>query len=322
MLSSYNVYGPVETIPGAIMIPTGGLVHYVHSSGAAALDLLPPGMRAPSPGGFFTSVAAVAAASGATRDNRGDQIVCLPGHTETVATASAWGGLAAGVTVRSLGEPESDQRATINFTASGSTILLNKAGTVIDNFIIDCCKTAATVVAAPFTVSASGCRMTRNRIHGITSATQLATVPVTVASGADDFHFERNVVWATGAGTFATNPTNWVQITGAVANCKIRWNDFFGGTAAATGLIEATAAPTNITIMGNTMQNMFATGTSCVVLIANTTGVVCYNSFAVANNGTAANQGITVPGSVRAFQNFCSDEAGKSGALAPAAVAS
>lgn len=319
MLSSYNVHGPAEVFPGNILVPTGGLVHFVHSSGAGALDLLPPGMRAPAPGGFFTSIAAAAAN---TRDNRGDQIIALQGHTETVATASAWSSMAAGVTVRSMGEPESDQRATINFTAAASTILLNKAGTVIDNFIIDACATAATVVAAPFTVSAAGCKMTRNRIHGITSATQLATTPVTITTGATNFVFDKNDLWATGAGTFATNPTNWVLINAAVANVKIRWNDFFGGTAAATGLIEATAAPTNVTILGNNMQNMFATGTSCVVLIAATTGVVCYNSFAVANNGTAASQGITVPGSVRAFQNFCSDEAAKSGVLAPAAVAS
>src|SRR5689334_3158848 len=111
MLSSYSVHGPAEVFPGNIIVPTGGLVHFVHNSGAAALDLLPPGMRAPSPGGFYTSVASAAAA---TRDNRGDQIICLQGHTETVATASAWSSLAAGVTVRSLGEPESDQRATIN----------------------------------------------------------------------------------------------------------------------------------------------------------------------------------------------------------------
>lgn len=319
MLTSIQLRGPAEVFPGLLMIPNGGLVHYVHSSGAAGLDLLPQGIQSPSPGGFYTSIASAAAA---TRNNRGDQIIALPGHTETVATASAWSSLATGVTIRSFGEPDSEQRAVINFTAAASTILLNKAGTVLDNFIVNCDATAATVVAAPFTASAAGCKMTRNRIRVATSATQLATVPLTIASGADDFVLEQNELWTVGAGTFATNPTNLVQITAAVKNCRIRWNDVYGGTNTATGLIEATAAPTNIKIIGNTMQNMMATATSCVVLIAATTGVVAYNSWAITSNGTAANQGITVPGSVRAFQNFCSDEAAKSGALAPAVVAS
>lgn len=319
MLTSISLRGPAEVTPGVQMIPTGGLVHYVHSSGAAALDLLPEGIRAPNPGGFFTSIAS---ALGSTRANRGDQVVALQGHIETVATADAWASLPAGVTIRSLGEPDSEQRAVINFTAATSSILLDQAGTVVDNFIINANATAATIVAAPFTVTGAGCKVTRNRIHVATSATQHATIPLAIHTGADDFRLEQNDFWTTGAGTFATNPTYHVRISAAVKGLRIKWNDFFGGTAAATGLIEATTAPTNIRIVGNTMQNMFATGTSCIVLIANTTGIVAYNSWAVANNGTANAQGITVPGSVRAFQNFCSDEAGASGALAPAVVAS
>lgn len=318
MLNSVQFRGPAEVGSGIVIVPSGGYVHYVHSSGAAGLDNLPQGVQSPSPGGFFTSIAT---ALGSCRANRGDQVIALPGHTETISTAAFWSNLVAGTTIRSMGEPDSEQRAVLNFTASGSTILLNKAGTVIDNFIINCDATAATVVAAPFTVSAAGCRMVRNRIRMATSATQLATVPITVASGADDLLIEGNEFWTVGAGTFATNPTNDIQVTAAVKNFRFRWNDVYGGTAAATGLLEFTAAATNVKIVGNTMQNMFATGTSCVVGFAGLTGIVAYNSFAVQNNGTAANQGITVPGNIRAFQNFCSDEAGKSGALAPAVVA-
>jgi hypothetical protein len=314
MLTSVAYQGPAEIFPGFVLVPNGGLVHYVHSSGAAALDLLPVGMNSPTPGGFFTSIALALASC---RANRGDQVIALPGHVETIATADAWASLPAGVSIRGLGEPESDQRPTLNFTATGSTVLMDQAGTVIDNFIIDCCKTAATTVAAPFTVSAAGCKFTRNKVHTITSATQLATIPLTVASGADDCLIADNYIWATGAGTFATNPTNNIKITAAVANLRIMRNDIYGGTAAATGLIEASAAPTNVRIVANHLNNMFATGTSVIVLIANSTGVVAYNSLSVTNNGTAANQGITVPGAVRCFQNFCSDEDGKSGVITP-----
>lgn len=304
MLSSLNPQGPAEVFPGLVLAPDGGLTHFVHSSGAAALDLLPPGMAAPAPGGFFTSIALAGAAC---RANRGDRIIVLPGSVETVSAANPWSTLPAGVGIYGCGQVDSGQRPTINFTAAASTIVL-PANTVLDNFIIDCCATAAIVVAAPVTVSAAGCRLTRSMIHVATSATQLATLPITVAVGGDDFVFENNNVWATGAGTFSTNPTQHLVVTGAVKGLRIRYNDFYGGTAAATGLVQFTAAATNVRIERNRMMNMFATSTSVIVGFAGVTGIIAYNDCSVGNTGgAAAAQGITVGGSTRLFQNFCAD---------------
>lgn len=315
MLTSSNPQGPSEVFPGLIMAPDGGLTHFVHSSGAAGLDLLPPGMTAPSPGSFALSIAAAGALC---RANRGDRIVVLPGHTETVATANPWSTMPAGVGIYGCGQVDSGQRPTINFTAAASTIVL-PANTVLDNFQIDCCATAAIVVAAPITISAAGCKITRSMIHVATSATQLATLPITVATGGDDFVFENNNVWTTGAGTFATNPTQHMVITGTVKGLRIRYNDFYGGTAAATGLIQFTAAATNIRILRNSMINMFATSTSCIVGFAGLTGNISNNELSVGNNGTASAQGITVPGSTWGYNTLCADAVATSGLLTPVA---
>ena len=313
MLSSVNPQGPAEVFPGLIMAPDGGLTHFVHSSGAAALDLLPPGMAAPAPAGFFTSIALAGAAC---RANRGDRIIALPGHVETVATANPWSTMPAGVGIYGTGQVDSGQRPTINFTAAASTLVL-PANTILDNFQIDCCATAATVVAAPFTISAAGCKFTRNLVHVATSATQLATAPFTVASGGDDFWMENNQIWTTGAGTFATNPTNHVLVNAAVKGFRFQYNRVYGGTAAATGMLAfATAAATNSVIHGNWMLNMFATSAACIVGMAGVTGIVSYNHLGVGNTaGAATAQGITTPGNWVLFQNFCSDGAGLTGAL-------
>jgi hypothetical protein len=316
MLTAINAQGPTEVFPGVVLSPNGGIVFFVSNAGAAALDLLPVGLQYPTPGSFEVSIAAAAAKC---RANRGDRIICLPSHTETVATASAWSALPAGVTITSVGDPETDQRAKINFTAAVATLVL-PAGTVLDNFIIDCCATAAVVVAAPFSIAASGIKIQRNRIHVATSATQLATAPFTVAAGGDFHCFDDNEVWTTGAGTFATNPTNVTLVSGAVQGFKYRRNYVYGGTAAATGQLQFSAAATNVRIENNVMINQFATATSNVVGFAGVTGTVSGNQWSVGNNGVASAQGLTVPGSLRAFQNFCSDEDGKSGVLSPVVV--
>ena len=304
MLTSINAVGPTEVFPGCVISPNGGLVFYVSNAGAAALDLLPIGMVSPTPGSFEVSIAAAAAKC---RANRGDRIIVLPSHTETVAVATAWASLPAGVSIVGLGDPESDQRAKINFTAAASTLVL-PAGTILDNFIIDCCATAAVVVAAPFSIAASGIKIQRCRIHIATSATQLATAPFTVATGGDFFCFDDNDVWTTGAGTFATNPTNFMLVSGAVQGFKFRRNYVYGGTAAATGQLQFSAAATNVRITDNSMINQFATSTSNVVGFAGVTGNVERNNFAVGNTGgAAANQGITVLGNLFLFGNLCTD---------------
>lgn len=314
-LSSFQPYGPAEVFPGMILAPNGGLVHFVHSSGAAALDLLPMGMNAPTPGGFFTSIAAAGAAC---RANRGDQIVVLPGSTDTISTVNPWSTMPAGVTIRGMGEPGTTQRPTIQFTAATATLVL-PAGCVIDNFQVTLDATAATVVAAPFTINAAGCKFTRNQVRLATSATQLATAPFTVAVGGDDFVFADNHLWTVGAGTFATNPTNNVLVTGAVKGFTFLRNRVFGGTAAATGQLQFSAAATNSLISGNKMQNMFATSTSNIVGFAGVTGMVEYNTWCVGNSaGAAGTEGVTVIGSWQFAQNFCTDSQG-SAILSPVA---
>lgn len=316
MLSSFQAYGPAEVFPGMILAPNGGLVHFVHSSGAAGLDLLPPGMASPAPGGFYTSMVAAGAAC---RANRGDTVIVLPGHVEAVATANPFSTTPAGVTFRGMGEPGTLQRPTINFTAAASQ-WAPAANTVIDNFQINCDSTAATIVALPISIATAGVKLTRNFIRVATSATQLATQPIVVAAGGDDCVIADNQGWTVGAGTFATNPTRHVTVSGAVKGFTFLRNRWFGGTAAATGLLEFTAAATNSLISGNKLQNVFATSLACIVGIAGVTGLVEYNSLAVGNSaGTASAQGITVPGNWYCVQNFCVDTVASSGALSPPA---
>lgn len=179
-MNNFNANGVAEVYPGVILAPNGGLVHYVHASGAAALDLLPSGLASPSPGGFFTSLNA---AMGSCRANRGDVIIALPGHTETVSTGSFLSSVKAGVRVRGAATSTND-RPKITWNNAAGNIALSAASVWFDNFQFELAGDPASVTALTvtqaITITGDACKFTNCRFQVGVDVDQIVTLGILV----------------------------------------------------------------------------------------------------------------------------------------------
>ncbi len=209
--TSQKIDGVTEIYPGAVILPGGGRTMLVHASGASALNDLPAGF-AGNPDGFFTTVTGAGAAC---RANRGDKIIMLPGHTESIATADAWAGVSvAGVEIVGLGS--GTNRPTLTWTAAGSTMLFDVANMKLRNcnlFLAGAhAAGAALTVAAPITVSATGCEITDCDIAYGFDADQIVGIGITLGTAATRFDFSRNNCYAE---TAAVPTTTFLRLNGA-----------------------------------------------------------------------------------------------------------
>jgi hypothetical protein len=298
MLTSYNPNGPAEISPGMFFIPGGGLVHYVHASGSAGLDLLPSGIAAPSPGGFHTTINA---AIGACRSNRGDTVYVLPGHTESVSSADYLSGLGTktGITVQGIGYGAN--RPTLTWTTAGSTLLFDAAGFVMRNFNLflagaHAAGTALTV-AAPISFTASGCELTDSDIFWGFDADQIVTIGITTTAAATKLKFNRNYCFAE---TAAVPTTTFLRITGC-DQMEIDKTMIIGaGSTVAIGPVQQlTTGSKGMRVTNSTFINTLASSTHSFTAIAGCTGIVDNCAFGVlaAGNGLTTGSGLQVTNS-------------------------
>lgn len=283
-LSSFNPQGPAEVFPGIFLVPGGGLTHYVHTSGAAGLDLLPAGMAAPSPATFSTSINT---ALGYCRSNRGDTVAVLPGHTESI-TADAWSGLGTKTGVSVVGMGYGINRPTLTWTAAGSTMLFDADGFKLENFNLNLAGAhaagSALTVAAPITVSGDGCAINKCTMLWGFDADQIVTVGVTV-TGADYFQFNDNYAFAT---TAAVPTTTFLQITDSDFMQMHRTKIQGAGSTTTLGPVQfVTTASLGIDFRDCIIQNQLALSVHAVTGMAANTGSAFNCGFGIMDNATA-----------------------------------
>lgn len=312
--ASLRIDGVTEVFPGFVLVPTGGRVMYVHSSGASALDYLPAGM-AGNPDGFFTSVASALAAC---RAGRADRIVALPGHTENIASADAWSNLGTATDVEVVGWGRGSNRPTFTWTTAGSTLLMDQA-----NFVIRNCRLflagahaagAALTVAAPITVSAPGCGIEKCEIAWGFQADRIVTIGITTTAAADYFSFDDNDAYAE---TAAVPTTTFMRLVGA--DFHHMWNSRIIGPGSTTTLGPVqflTTASLKINWRNSTVQNQLASAIHAVTGMAGLTGTAHDCGFGILDNATAV--GFVTPGNVQFTNSQTSNDNGVGGAAIPA----
>jgi hypothetical protein len=128
---------------GSGIPPTTGSYFFVHSGTGNAGNV---GKDPSSP------LAKIDQAINKCTANKGDVIVCMPGHAETVAAAGSIDADIAGITIVGLGN--GTNRPKISFTLATSDIDIDAANITIDNFYLDMCDTI-TSVAQAFDVNAA-----------------------------------------------------------------------------------------------------------------------------------------------------------------------
>jgi hypothetical protein len=297
-INSLNLAGPYVTPGSALLsVPSGGLVHYVYQdvngNGVANLDKLPSGIS-------DSQNLTVAAALGKCRADRGDTIVCLPGHVENLATAASWT-MVAGVTI--IGSGVGDDRATFTWSTAASTLLMNAANCRILNcnlYIAGPSPAVALTVAAPITVSAAGCEISDCFIPYGWASNQIVGIGITTTAGAKRFKFNRNFVEAPVA---AVPTTTFLRLTGTDF-LEIDSTTISGpGSSTSIGPVQQlTTAMLNAKISNSTFQNTLASSTIAFTAISGSTGIVEWCNFGVlaAGNGLTTGSGLQATGSYTA----------------------
>ena len=205
---------------------------------------------------FPTLVAALADSNVVTA--RGDVILVLPGHTESISSAGALTVSTAGITVVGLGN--GDYRPTFTFdTATTATMAVSGAGAKFQNIIFD--MTGFDAVASPINVTAAGVTFDGCKFINATSSAQSTLGIVTTAAGT-----KLTVTNCMFVGTSDAGTTSVIRLVGG-ADHVIENNIFIGGYTSNVGAIEnTTTACTNLTIHGNTINKLTASSTKAITL--------------------------------------------------------
>ncbi len=309
--SSVRFDGPTEVFPGFVLVPTGGKVVYVHSSGASALDQLPPGIPG-NPDGFFTTLNAAFATC---RNNRGDTIVELPGHSESHTTATELSNIKAGVRVLGVSNGCNDM-PTHRWTNTAAVWAISSAGCVFENLKLQL--EGANGVVKAINVTGACTAFKKCRIQMASGASNKAVIGMEVGSGATEFLMDDCYVY--GASGIAV--TDGIKFVGSTVPSNFVLRDSFFNYAATeiNGLVHVTVAALDGYVKSCRFANTGACATAGFVVDAvASTGFLVDCDASDLNNGTAASQGFIFGAGAlwRTSKSHESNEAGKSGIASP-----
>lgn len=298
--------------PFATILPPGGRVAaYVRSTGPADYDDQIVGSRL---------VTTLAAALGKVRAGKGDTVVVLPGHSESVTTATMLANLVNGTRIIGMGNPMQDDAPTFRWTDAAGEWAIDNKNTVISGLRLRL--EGANGITKAINITAAGCTLRDCVIQTASGASNKATIAVEVGSTATECTIQNNYIY----GSATHNSTDVIKVVGATVPSQLRVldNTAFCSATAANGILHVTVAALNMEIARNTFFNTHTASTAAIAIdnVA-ASGICAYNNLATINDGVATAQGLTQgAGSlVRSFQNFSCDEPIKSGVLTPAVVA-
>lgn len=268
-------------------------------------------------------VTTLAAALDRCRSNRGDTIVVLREHRENVVDDTMLANLKPGILIIGEGDAIAGSTAGPRFTWTNTAgkWVIDEADVQIHN--LQLFMTGANGIVKGIEVLSSGFRFEGNLLNFAVGATSKAAIAMEIGTGITSCAIENNLF----VGSETHNATDVIKIVGATPpkSVRIRKNKGIGSVTAANGFVHVTVAALRLDISDNDFYNTHTASTACIKFdnVA-CDGICCRNMCATVNDGTASAQGVVVAGAsvlVKCFQNFSSDEGGKSGVLAPAAVA-
>lgn len=262
------------------------------------------------------AVATIKQAFALARANKGDRIIVLPGHAESIASATGLTANKAGVRVIALGEGLG--AATLTFsTANTATIAVSADGITFENFNI---VANFLSIAAAFTLTtAKGFKLIGNRIRETSGVLNfLNIIKSTGAANTVDGLVALDNTW-NGLGTTSVN--SFALIADAVDRVVMRGNRvILERTAdAAILLTQTTGACTNGEFGDNVVvskQTAVTNGGTLLNVGASSTGVV-YRNF----SGTLVTSGdklFTTTVGLFPFENRVSGVVGATGFVIPA----
>lgn len=277
---------------------TTGNIWFVNSGSSTGADSVGYGQNPDAP--FVT----VDYAIGQCTASNGDIIYVLPGHAETLATATGLVLDVAGVKVIGLGYGAN--RPTFTFSTTDSIVSITAANCWLENVRL-VGNVDNIVTAISLGASADGCTLKGiDIVDGATNKEFL--VGVAIAAACHDVTIDGCRMFGLAGGA-----TTCIVLAGAANNLIVR-NCYLLGTFS-TALISATAAAsTNLVLHDNFLVNRDA-GAGLVFLgHATNTGIMARNFVCGSKNNTET---INTPGTMHFAENYGTDSVATSGILTP-----
>ena len=243
---------------------------------------------------FSTLAAALLAASVA---NRGDNIVILPGHAETIVGTDILANLTKGTSIIGLGQ--GSNRPTFTFTGATDQLLFSTSVTSRvaqgNNLIQNCIfqnPAAANVTLAIDVAAAEIMFYACSFFVSDIAAAQKITSLCRLSSGGNRFKMINCEI----LGGATTAVTDTVLVNAAVDSCEFIGNTMIAQLATTEGLITcATAAATNMQIIHNYFFNSVASSTVALKGMTAVTGWVNENFLGVALGTVVNANGTSIP---------------------------
>lgn len=297
----------LKTAYGMLLNPGGRVAAYVRSTGAQDGD------DAQLINNLYPTLNA---GLNLCRAGKNDIVYVLPGHSENITDNTAISNLKDGT--RIIGVGQGANMPVIRWTNTAAQMVFDNNDVVMAGLRLRMEGVNGVVKAMAWT--GADCVLYGNEIEVASGAALKATIAIELATGATRAQLVGN--WFRGTNTH--NVTNGVLISNAIDALKIIGNQMLFSATAANGCINVNAAATNLQIGGNIIHNTMTASTASINFAAAASDGMCYDNYCgILANGVASATGIVVGGGclVKFFQNFTSDEPGKSGVLSPVVVA-
>ncbi len=292
----------MPVLPGAGLIPpTTGSVFFVHSGTGnnttySGTDPTTPFSTIDYAIGFCTA-------------SKGDVIVVLPGHSESISGAAAIAADVAGISIIGLGWANLRPLITLHTTAT--TIAVSAANVTFRNLRI---ATDVDAVVKVFNITAAGC--TLDAVDFVETAACAALQFVLTTAAADDLTIQ-NCKWVQ-TQTAATALQEWIRLVGTdrfrCLNNVASLKGYATSNPANGVLVGATTAALDVYIEGNRFISTNSTGAIVISLLANTTGYVANNGVASEKTAIAGQVAIA---NCYGYNNYANNTVNTSGLLDP-----
>lgn len=230
------------------------------------------------PDGTAVLYTTVAAAVAACRAGAGDQILVVPGHTETLTSATSLNINVASVRVIGLGLGNDRPNLTLA-TAAAATVTISAANVEFQNIIITA--TGVASVTAAMNITAAGA-MINNCKFILANGTNQAVLGILTTSAAAQLTVQNSYfVGSANAGTATA-----IRLVGG-SDIFIINNTFFGNYTTTLGAIQnVTTAVAQLYCIGNVIANNTASSTVAITVVSSTTGNLANNRIQILS-GTA-----------------------------------
>lgn len=237
--------------------------------------------------------------------NKGDRIYLLPGHAETIATASALTADVAGIQIIGLGQGENTPTFTLA-TATTATINVTAANVRIRGIkvVSDLANVAAGITA---TAAADGLIVEECHFADGSSVKELV-IAISIAAACDNVLIQNCRFY----GTATADNDSAIKFAGATTRSRIIGNWIYGDfdTAAIAG---ATAAGSGLLIQNNNAINLDSGAGLALSLHSSTTGLVADNRWF----GGKANTVPVAAAGCHHAENYTAAAANESGIVKP-----